>query len=120
MSVSDKLITEEIGQAISLLEGVLNRLQAMTQPTALSSMPEGTFVPTDTPFLELVTKPTTLEDVRAALTELAGVKGAAAPKSILAKHGVKKLSELAPANFGAVLMAAHFTRAAQTEASAND
>lgn len=135
MSVSDKLITEEIGQAISLLEGVLVRLHAMTNGVATFSMSEGTFVPTDTPSLQAVTElaepKTTLEQVRAALTTLASAKGAAAPKGILANYGVKKLSELAPADFGAALMAAQFAMAAQTmpegdfkaaqaEASGND
>ena len=59
-------------------------------------------------------KPVTLEDVRAALTTLAGVKGAAHVKGLLADYGAKKLSELGPIHFTAVLLAA------QAEATAND
>ena len=92
----DKLITEEIGQAISLLEGVLGRLQAMTQPAPVAE---------PTPKIEPGTV-ITLEDVRAALTTLAGVKGAAAPKKILADYSAKKLSELAPGHFAEVFTAA--------------
>ena len=94
MSKSDNLITEEIGQAISLLEGVLGRLHAMTQPApAAEPAPQiepGTVI--------------TLEDVRAALTTLAGVKGAAAPKKILADYSAKKLSDV-PADKYASLLA---------------
>lgn len=106
MSVSDKLITEEIGQAISLLEGVLNRLQAMTQPAPVA---EPAAIDK---FLEPTTA--TLEDVRHALTTLAGAHGAAAPKKLLAAYNVKKLSELNPIHFTAVF------HAANAEATAND
>lgn len=94
MSKSDNLITEEIGQAISLLEGVLGRLQAMTQPAPVAEpapqIAPGTVI--------------TLEDVRAALTELAGVKGAATTKTLLAEYGAKKLSDV-PADKYASLLA---------------
>lgn len=80
----DKLITEEIGQAISLLEGVLNRLQAMTQPAPVAE-PKPKIAPGTA---------ITLEDVRAALTELAGVKGAATTKTLLAEYDAKKLSDV--------------------------
>lgn len=94
MSVSDKLITEEIGQAISLLEGVLGRLHAMTKPAPVAepapAPPPGTAI--------------TLEDVRAALTELAGVKGAATTKTLLAEYDAKKLSDV-PADKYASLLA---------------
>lgn len=93
MSVSDKLITEEIGQAISLLEGVLNRLQAMTQPAPVAEpapqIEPGTVI--------------TLEDVRAALTELAGVKGAATTKTLLAEYDAKKLSDVPADKYASLL-----------------
>lgn len=93
MSVSDKLITEEIGQAISLLEGVLNRLQAMTQPAPVAE---------PTPQIEPGTV-ITLEDVRAALTELAGVKGAATTKTLLAEYDAKKLSDVPADKYASLL-----------------
>lgn len=99
MSVSDKLITEEIGQVISLLEGVLNRLHKMTQPAQVA---EPAAIDK---FLEPAKpKPATLEDVRAALTELAGVKGAATTKTLLAEYDAKKLSDV-PADKYASLLA---------------
>ena len=48
----------------------------------------------------------TLEDVRAALTKLASVKGATHVKALLADHHAKKLSDLAPASYAVVLLAA--------------
>lgn len=91
---NDKLITEEIGQAISLLEGVLGRLHAMTQPApAAEPTPQvapGTVI--------------TLEDVRAALTELAGVKGAATTKTLLAEYDAKKLSDVQPSMYAPLLV----------------
>lgn len=104
MSVSDKLITEEIGQAISLLEGVLNRLQAMTQPAPVAE---------PTPKTEIA-EHVTIEKVRAALTTLAGVRGAAHVKDLLADFNAKKLSDLNPNHYLAVLIAAH------ADASDND
>lgn len=87
----DKLITEEIGQAISLLEGVLNRLQAMTQPAPAAE---------PTPQIEPGTV-ITLEDVRAVLTKVSGQYGAAAVKELLAPH--KKLSDVPPAEWAALI-----------------
>lgn len=91
MSVSDKLITEEIGQAISLLEGVLNRLQAMTQPAPVAEptpqIAPGTVI--------------TLEDVRAVLTKVSGKHGAAAVKELLAPH--KKLSDVPHTQWAALI-----------------
>lgn len=109
----DKLITDEITQAISLLDGVLYRLQAMTQPAPVEE-PAAEPSAIDK-FLEPAkSKPVTLEDVRAALTTLAGIKGAASPKKLLAAHNAKKLSELDAFHFPAVF------KAANAEASAND
>ena len=48
----------------------------------------------------------TLEDVRAALTKLASAKGATHVKALLGDHHAKKLSDLAPINYQAVLFAA--------------
>lgn len=48
----------------------------------------------------------TLEDVRAALTKLASAKGATHVKALLADYNAKKLSDLAPINYQAVLFAA--------------
>ena len=48
----------------------------------------------------------TLEDVRAALTKLASAKGATYVKALLADHHAKKLSDLAPASYAVVLLAA--------------
>jgi hypothetical protein len=47
-----------------------------------------------------------LEDVRAALTKLASAKGATYVKALLADYNAKKLSDLAPINYQAVLFAA--------------
>ena len=96
MSVSDKLITEEIGQAISLLEGVLNRLHRLSKPTPVAE-PTPQIAPST--IVEL-------EDVRAALTKLASAKGATYVKALLADHHAKKLSDLAPASYAVVLLAA--------------
>jgi hypothetical protein len=48
----------------------------------------------------------TLEDVRAALTKLASVKGATYVKALLADHKAAKLSDLASASYAVVLLAA--------------
>lgn len=48
----------------------------------------------------------TLEDVRAALTKLASTKGATYVKALLGDHHAKKLSDLAPASYAVVLLAA--------------
>jgi flagellar hook-length control protein FliK len=45
----------------------------------------------------------TLEDVRAALTKLAGAKGADAAKAVLAKHDAKKLSDIFPPDYAVVV-----------------
>lgn len=87
----DKLITEEIGQAISLLEGVLGRLHAMTQPAPVAE---------PTPKIEPGTV-IALEDVRAVLTKVSGQHGAAAVKELLAPH--KKLSDVPPAEWAALI-----------------
>lgn len=50
------------------------------------------------------TKPVTLEDVRAAMTDLTSAKGAATTKSLLAEYGAKKLSDI-PADKYATLLA---------------
>jgi hypothetical protein len=52
----------------------------------------------------------TLEDVRAALTKLASAKGATHVKALLADYNAKKLSDLAPINYQAVLFAAEKER----------
>lgn len=48
-------------------------------------------------------KPVTLEDVRAALTDLTSAKGAATTKQLLAEYGVKKLSEIATDKYATLL-----------------
>lgn len=48
-------------------------------------------------------KTVTLEDVRAALTDLTSAKGAATTKQLLAEYGVKKLSEIAPDKYATLL-----------------
>ena len=97
MSVSDKLITEEIGQAISLLEGVLGRLQAMTQPAPVAEptpqIAPGTVI--------------TLEDVRAVLTKVSGKHGAGTVKQLLAPH--KKLSDVPQTEWAALIAKAEMT-----------
>lgn len=45
----------------------------------------------------------TLEDVRAALTELAGVKGAATTKTLLAEYDAKKLSDVPADKYASLL-----------------
>lgn len=45
----------------------------------------------------------TLEDVRAALTELAGVKGAATTKTLLAEYDAKKLSDVSVDRYASLL-----------------
>jgi predicted metalloprotease with PDZ domain len=45
----------------------------------------------------------TLEDVRAALTKVAGKHGADAAKEVLAKRNAKKLSDIKPNQFGLVV-----------------
>lgn len=49
-------------------------------------------------------KPVTLEDVRAAMTDLTSAKGAATTKQLLAEYGAKKLSDI-PADKYATLLA---------------
>lgn len=49
-------------------------------------------------------KPVTLEDVRAAMTDLTSAKGAATTKQLLAEYGAKKLSGI-PADKYATLLA---------------
>lgn len=48
-------------------------------------------------------KPTKLEDVRAAMTDLASAKGADAAKQLLAEYGVKKLGDVDPAKYASLL-----------------
>jgi hypothetical protein len=49
------------------------------------------------------TKPATLEQVRAAMTDLASAKGADAAKQLLAEYGAKKLGDVAPAKYASLL-----------------
>lgn len=48
-------------------------------------------------------KPITVEDVRAALTRLAGDKGAAAVKALLKDFGAQKLSDIAVQDYPELL-----------------
>ena len=44
-----------------------------------------------------------LEQVRAAMTDLASAKGADAAKQLLAEYGAKKLGDVAPAKYASLL-----------------
>lgn len=55
------------------------------------------------PKTAVIAKPVTLEDVRAALTDLTSAKGAATTKQLLAEYGVKKLSEIATDKYATLL-----------------
>lgn len=93
---------DDLGVILGFLEAAEKKTQPapVVEPTAIDK------------FIEPTTA--SLEDVRHALTTLAGVHGAAAPKNLLAAYNVKKLSELNPIHFTAVF------HAANAEAKAND
>lgn len=48
-------------------------------------------------------KTVTLEDVRAAMTDLTSAKGAATTKSLLAEYGAKKLSDIPADKYSSLL-----------------
>jgi hypothetical protein len=54
--------------------------------------------PTETP-----AQPTTIEEVRAALTKLATAKGSAASKAVLKDFGAEKLSDIAAQDYAQLL-----------------
>jgi hypothetical protein len=92
---------EEIIKRIRALAGEIIALtdREAVQPQAAPATPQiepGTVI--------------TLEDVRAALTKLASAKGATHVKALLADYNAKKLSDLAPINYQAVLFAAEKER----------
>ena len=82
---------EDIAKALRQIATQIEELSATTTKAAPQIEP-GTFVE--------------LEDVRAALTKLASAKGAIYVKALLADHNVKKLSDLPPASYTVVLLAA--------------
>lgn len=61
--------------------------------------------PTEEPKAEAApAKPVSIEDVRAAMTDLTSAKGAATTKQLLSEYGAKKLSDI-PAEKYATLLA---------------
>lgn len=64
------------------------------------------------------TKPVTLEQVRAILTEISRGGHTAQVRELLQRHGAKKLSEVDPAEFPSLLQDA--TEAVFTEGNANE
>lgn len=84
---------EDIAKALRQIATQIEELSATTKAApATPQIAPGTVV--------------TLEDVRAALTKLASVKGATYVKALLADHHATKLSDLAPASYAVVLLAA--------------
>lgn len=81
---------EDIAKALRQIADQIEELSATTKATP--QIEPGTFVE--------------LEEVRAALTKLASAKGAIYVKALLADHNVKKLSDLPPASYTVVLLAA--------------
>lgn len=85
------MTNEELAAEIAAIAGRLGDIAIRL------SAPEGTFVPTQTPFLEAVTKERpakeiTIEDVRAVLTKVSSKRGAAVVKQLMHPH--KKLSDI--------------------------
>lgn len=60
--------------------------------------------PRDQAAPEAPTKLVTLEQVRAALTDLTSAKGAAAAKALLAEYGVAKLSDIPTGKYTSLLI----------------
>ena len=84
---------EDIAKALRQIATQIEELSALTKAApATPQIAPGTAV--------------TLEDVRAALTKLASAKGATYVKALLADYNAKKLSDLAPISYEAVLYAA--------------
>ena len=86
----------EENEAIAELIGVLHRLVDVLEEFVQSS--EG-----EEPLSEEKSKEPTLEEVRTVLAKLSVAGHSAAVKSLIAKFGAAKLSELAPEHYAALL-----------------
>ena len=86
----------EENEAIAELIGVLHRLVDVLEEFVQSSEGEES-LPTEK------TEAPTLEEVRAVLAKLSVEGHSAAVKSLIAKYGAAKLSELAPEHYVALL-----------------
>ena len=86
----------EENEAIAELIGVLHRLVNVLEEFVQSSEGEES-LPTEK------TEAPTLEEVRAVLAKLSVAGHSAAVKSLIAKYGAAKLSELAPEHYVALL-----------------
>ena len=86
----------EENEAIAELIGVLHRLVNVLEEFVQSS--EG-----EEPLPTEKTEAPTLEEVRAVLAKLSVEGHSAAVKSLIAKYGAAKLSELAPEHYVALL-----------------
>ena len=86
----------EENEAIAELIGVLHRLVDVLEELVQS--PEG-----EEPLPEEETEAPTLEEVRAVLAKLSVAGHSAAVKSLIAKFGADKLSDIAPKQYAALL-----------------
>ena len=86
----------EENEAIAELIGVLHRLVDVLEELVQS--PEG-----EEPLPEEKTEAPTLEDVRAVLAKLSVAGHSAAVKSLIAKFGADKLSDIAPKQYATLL-----------------
>ena len=91
------MTTDEILQALKSIEADVGALitKLVYAPAVEGAPAEETPQPK--------AKKVTLEDVRAALTDLTSAKGAATTKQLLAEYGVKKLSEISDNKFASLL-----------------
>lgn len=86
----------EENEAIAELIGVLHRLVDVLEELVQS--PEG-----EEPLPEEKTEAPTLEEVRAVLAKLSVAGHSAAVKSLIAKFGADKLSDIVPEQYAALL-----------------
>jgi hypothetical protein len=69
----------------------------------LYAISEELIAPAETPAPPKREAPVTLEEVRAALTQLASSKGADAAKKLLADYGAKKITDMAAQDYAELL-----------------
>lgn len=86
--------TEELAAQLAAMAGQLGELAAKVAAQAATPAKPKKAAPAEAP---------TIEDVRAALTKLAGEKGAAVSKQLLKDYGAEKLSDIAAQDYSELL-----------------
>lgn len=95
----------EIADALDRIKQIAEKLdEAITKLViAVESDEEAEKAPAEEP-KAVPAKAVTLEEIRAALTDLTSAKGADTTKQLLAEYGVKKLSDIFPADYSRLLV----------------